>query len=135
MSKKLTIVYGGNNPELLPIAIKIAEKYGGVWLRGHTLAKVQQIIDQERYTKEKVNIVLEVSEKVKSLVDELDPVTELLNKLRNISVVVIAPTPATPTPDIIRPVKLNKQVEIEAIFADRHSKEEITKIYENLFTR
>lgn len=135
MSKKLTIVYGGTNPELLQIAYKAAEKYGGIWLRGQTIAKVNQIIDQERFAKGRVNVVLEVSEKVKSLVDELDPVTELLNKLKDIHVIVFAPTPATPTPDIIRPAKLDKQVEIEAIFADRHSKEEITKTYEELFSK
>ncbi|MEM2924285.1 MAG: hypothetical protein QXJ68_01175 [Methanocellales archaeon] len=135
MSKKLTIVYGGINPELLPIAYKAAEKHGAIWLRGHTIAKVNQIIDQERYTKEKVCVVLEVSEKVTSLVDELDPATELLNKLKNINVVVLTPPPVTSTPDIIRPAKLDKQVEIKALFADRHSKEEITKIYDELLSK
>jgi predicted XRE-type DNA-binding protein len=136
MLKKLTIVYGGTNPELLPIAYKAAERHGAIWLRGHIIAKVNQIIDQERYTKERVSVVLEVTEKVTSLVDELDPVTELLNKLKNINVVVLTPPPVSAsTPDIIRPAKLDKQVEIKALFADRHSKEEITKIYDELLSK
>ncbi len=135
MSKKLTIVYGGTNPELLPLAYKAAEKHNAIWLRGYTLAKVNQIIDQERFTKERISVVVEVSEKVATLIDELDPVTELLNKLKNINVVVLTPPIATQTPDIIRPAKLDKQVEIKALFADRYSKEEIAKIYDELLSK